>query len=127
MFYLETEGKYRIGKFSSVYRCHIDNTNKGRSSTNHMGKAVDLHIYEKDKKTRPSSLDERKKLCNHVRDLCVKHMNAQIRWKNKNRFSLEPATGSVSAPTWVHLDVRTFDKEYRADTLFVKKNSELVK
>ncbi|MBU2510885.1 hypothetical protein KJ966_06090 [bacterium] len=52
-------------------------------------------------------------------------MNGQIRWTNSDRLSLEP--GSTGwATTWVHLDVRTYNRaKFLKDSFFCKKSSDL--
>ncbi len=47
---------------------------------------------------------------------------AQIGWAARNRKSLEP---SNIAPTWVHYDVRCYDRKYLADKYFCQSLSEL--
>ena len=39
------EMNYSLQCIFSGYRCHYDNKIHRRSSTNHMGKALDLHFY----------------------------------------------------------------------------------
>jgi hypothetical protein len=119
----------KVGKFYSVYRCWEDNNKHSRSSTNHMGKAADLHIYTKVEGGswyRPENRDDNLKLCNHVRDICIAKLKAQVKWNEKNKFGLEPSTGDVKADTWVHIDVRTFDhSKYLQDNFFVKNLNSL--
>jgi len=114
MFY----GKARGWAFgvNSGYRCSEDNRQHGRSSTNHMGKAIDMDILNP-----PSKPDDMRR-CNELRGLLVEKANAQIGWGAANRKSLEPET---IAPTWVHYDVRSYDAKYLADRYFVKTLAEL--
>lgn len=131
MFYctLDHKDEIRFQKFSCGYRCHDNNKAHGRSSTNHMGKAVDI-VFEgfKDKKwTRDitKDLEGVKKNANSVREIAKKRMNAQVNWGSKDRFSLEPGTGSVSAPTWVHMDVREWSASHLDDEYFVTTQDDL--
>lgn len=114
----------KIGVFYSTYRCWGDNTKNSRTSTNHMGKAADLHIFTKTTNKdwhRPTDKTENIKLCNKVRDVCVSKMGAQIKWNNNNQFGLEPPIGTVKADSWVHIDVRTYDNEkYLQDKYFIE-------
>ncbi len=55
MFYttvIEKEMKYSLKCIFSGYRCHENNKQHKRSSTNHMGKALDLHFNKNGKRTQ---------------------------------------------------------------------------
>ena len=103
---------------SSGYRCHVNNKNKGRRSTNHMGKAIDcdLLMLEGDDK-RDDSIR-----CDKFRGYLVEKSNFQIGWNSRNKKSLEP---SNIAPTWIHMDVRSFSKIYLQEKYFVTNEQEL--
>ena len=131
-FYLATIEKnknLRVGLIYSGYRCNINNIQHPdkhgvpRSSTNHMGKASDLHIYKlTDNITTESNADK-------VRDLLVKYSGAKYRWGVKNVIALEPSSRDkigkeFIATTWVHYDVRTFDLIHLEDKYFVKSMSD---
>lgn len=103
---------------NSGYRCWVDNEAAGRTSTNHMGKAVDCDLPMRSGETK---LDDQRR-CDAVRGLLVETGNCQIGWSARNRKSLEPAS---IAPTWVHLDVRCYDRRYLADRYFVRVADEL--
>jgi len=126
MFYLSDTKKdlgLKVGPISSGYRCHENNKQKGRTSTNHMGKALDIHIYKTDD-TLSSETN-----CDNVRDLMVSEMNAQNRWASSDRIALEPSTRirigtEFIATTWVHYDVREFSLAYKEDKYFVKSNAD---
>jgi len=94
---------------NSGYRCRIDNQARGRQSTNHMGKAIDID---------PGGNTE----CDDCRRRVVEKMNAQIGWNNSNKKALEPAR---IAPTWVHFDVRTLGSQYLTDEYFVTNETDL--
>ena len=119
-FYLanqEKDRKLTVGVLFSGYRCTINNQQKGRKSTNHMGKASDLHIY--------GGTGDREKNANAVRDVLVKYSGAKYRWNDKNVIALEAdnRNGTASdfkASTWVHYDVRTFELKYLEDKYFAK-------
>jgi len=103
---------------TSGYRCSVNNEQKGRTSTNHHGKAIDV-----DASLLPGE-DKRDdiKRCDRIRGLLVEHSNAQVGWLAKNRKSLEPAH---IAPTWVHYDVRSYEKRFLADRFFCTTIEEL--
>jgi LysM repeat protein len=116
MFYFDKEINpkgYKIAKISSGYRCVDNNLKNRRATTNHMGTAIDIVIYNKN--SQVVSLDE---LENTVRKewFCT-YLNATMGWSN-NRFGLERL--SHGATTWIHLDVREFSDEFKIDKLFSK-------
>lgn len=103
---------------NSGYRCAVRNEQKGRSSTNHCGKAIDIDVPlgpDEDKRD-----DERR--CEAIRGLVVEKGAAQIGWSARNRKALEPAS---IAPTWVHYDVRSYDRKYLADKYFCTSQETL--
>jgi len=99
--------------FSSGYRCAVENERKGRTTTNHHGKAVDIDTV------LPPGMGKREDMerCNAIRGLLVEKANAQIGWLARNRKSLEPAD---IAPTWVHYDVREYEPAYLRDEFFCR-------
>ena len=131
MYYCTIDHKdaIRFQLFSSGYRCHDDNALHKRSSTNHMGKAVDMTFegFVDKKWTRDvkKGVEAVKKNANAVREIAKKRMNAQVNWGSKDRFSLEPGTGSVSAPTWVHMDVREWSASHLDDEYFATNQADL--
>jgi hypothetical protein len=80
-----------------------------------MGKAIDIHFY------KDGERDVNKILVSHmeeVRDKIIKPTNkAQVRWANKNLFSIEPSKKikprEFIATTWIHMDVRQFESDYK--------------
>jgi hypothetical protein len=96
---------------TSGYRCGVKNDQRGRTSTNHHGKAIDMDIVGKPTDDKRDDMNR----CEQVRGLIVEHSNAQIGWKAANRKSLEPAN---IAPTWVHYDVRCYAPRYLEDRFF---------
>ena len=103
---------------TSGYRCHVNNKNKGRKSTNHMGKALDcdFSLQEgEDKRDDANRFDK-------FRGLLGEKSNFQIGWNGGNKKSLEP---SNIAPTWVHMDVRSFSKKFLQEKYFVTTEQEL--
>jgi hypothetical protein len=95
---------------TSGYRCAERNRQKGRQSTNHHGKAIDFDILKQYDKREEMSL------CETLRGVLVERANAQIGWSARNRMALEPAR---IAPTWIHYDVRSYERRYLADAYFV--------
>jgi len=116
-FYLDGAG-FPIPGLTSGYRCWIHNDSKGRKSTNHMGKALDLDF--------PILPGEDKRddgiRCDEARGVLVEKAGFQIGWHGSNRKALEP---SNIAPTWIHMDVRCYAPNYLADEHFVKSSDLL--
>lgn len=123
-FYMEKKSSYRLEVVFSGYRCHADNKAHGRASTNHMGKAVDLHFLKKGVHTG-SKAD-----MNKIRsDIFIKYSGAQLNWDHPNRLSLEPDKFKVEndgAISWVHLDVRAFESKYLDDKFFVTQQKDVL-
>lgn len=116
--------KYSLKCIFSGYRCHENNKQHKRSSTNHMGKALDLHFNKNGKRTQiPREVEEIRQ------KIFVKHLGNQVRWDNDNKFSLEPGIaaykGEFTASTWIHYDVRQFDLKYLKDDFFVKNINQV--
>lgn len=89
-------------------------------TTNHMGKALDIHMVCNNPKITVSHL------CDDAREVMIKYCNAHYRWNIKNVISLE-AGNRVKKPreqavasTWVHFDVRSFKLDYLKDEYFAK-------
>lgn len=99
--------------FSSGYRCAVENERKGRTTTNHHGKAVDIDTVLAPGMGKREDLER----CDELRRLLVEKSNAQIGWLGRNRKSLEP---SDIAPTWVHYDVREYESKYLRDDFFCR-------
>jgi putative peptidoglycan binding protein len=104
--------------FTSGYRCSVNNEQKKRSSTNHHGKAIDLDVSLKPGEDKRDDMNQ----CEMIRGLLVERSNAQIGWTANNRKSLEPAN---IAPTWIHYDVRSYDRRYLGDRFFCTTLEEL--
>jgi len=96
---------------TSCYRCGVDNERRGRSSTNHHGKAIDIDIVQKPGEDKRADMLK----CDAARGRIVATADAQIGWSAPNRKALEP---SSIAPTWVHYDVRCYEPKHLGDEMF---------
>lgn len=96
------------------YRCHEHNRQKGRTSTNHMGKALD---FDFSLKPGEDKRDDQKR-CDAFRGRMVEFANFQIGWGAVNRKALEP---SEIAPIWIHMDVRNYERKYLDEKYFVNR------
>jgi hypothetical protein len=114
-FFYMPEHKFTV---NSGYRCSIDNAKQGRTSTNHQGKAIDLDIVLE---PGERNVDDRTK-CDGARGRLVATADAQVGWGAPNRKALEPAE---IAPTWVHYDVRCYERTYLGDEMFCTTLKEL--
>jgi GH24 family phage-related lysozyme (muramidase)/LysM repeat protein len=112
-FYTEVKDKalgYKFAGLSSGYRCWHRNIQTDRTSTNHMGKALDLQFKKDGEIVRHSLLENLKT------KVFVNRMGAAPNW-TANKVSLEPIS---IAPGWVHCDVREFDPRYLKNRFFSK-------
>ncbi len=134
MFYATVDHKdeIRFLKFSSGYRCHKDNEAHSRTSTNHMGKAVDIQFSHGDGgKWIVADEAQTMKDSNAMRDVAIARMRAQTNWTDPDLFSLEPGgkakkgSKEAHAPTWVHMDVRKWSAGDRDDSYFTETTSGL--
>lgn len=116
-FYLTRAG-FPPPQVTCGYRCWINNEQKGRQSTNHMGKAIDLDFpLQQGEDKRDDTLR-----CERARGLLVEQSNFQVGWAANNRKALEPAN---IAPTWIHMDVRCYEPPYLVDEHFVTSAEQL--
>ncbi|MDG5817029.1 hypothetical protein QA601_18170 [Chitinispirillales bacterium ANBcel5] len=127
-FYLTVKlgGEYSVKQIYSAYRCWANATTIRTKTTNHMGKAVDIHFNKNGSRTRDvKDMDilREKIFCECIgAPKQIRNSIPQFGWLN-NQFGLESA--AVGATTWVHLDVREFDTQpYLNDMYFVQCNSE---
>lgn len=134
-FYMK-DTDYGVKTIFRGYRCWADNLHNphhpNRTSTNHMGKAADLHFTKN--KSRAKKVED----LEYIREnFFHKYLGAPksgagqthgFGWK-KNHFGLEPKkfnSGSSGATTWVHVDVREFDKEFLDESLFANKQDKVI-
>ncbi len=103
---------------NSSYRCWIDNDAHERTSTNHMGKAIDADFALGPGETKLEDRDR----CDSARGMLVEKAHFQVGWGATNRKALEP---SNIAPTWVHMDVRCYEPKYLAKRFFVSDAESL--
>ena len=116
-FYLRDTGM-PLPILTSGYRCWVQNEAKGRKSTNHMGKAMDIDLPMQ----RGDDKRDDQNRCDDARGILVERGGFQIGWLAANRKALEP---SNIAPTWIHMDVRCYESKYLADQFFVTSGAAL--
>lgn len=89
-----------------------------------MGKALDLHFNKNGKRTKEVTDMEKIR-----EDIFNKYLGSQLRWNNKNKFSLEPTRkifkNEFIATTWIHIDVREFDAIYLKDIFFCRNQDKV--
>ncbi|TRX36198.1 hypothetical protein FNW52_09235 [Flavobacterium sp. ZT3R18] len=126
-FYLSKQDVYKYLWKTAGYRCWEHNNSVPRTSTNHMGKAVDIQ-FSKNGITIGGKRESNLPLLRDINDkFYSKYLNAKYQWVNgKNNFSIEPiGLGTNQTYSWIHLDVREFDNEYLDDKYFVKTQEKI--
>ncbi|GAA4152133.1 hypothetical protein GCM10022217_06670 [Chryseobacterium ginsenosidimutans] len=129
LFYLSKQKTYSFGKISSGYRCRFKNF----KTTNHQGKAIDIQFDKGKWQIRGQLYKNIAELTKIREDIFYKYLNAKTSWTEKNSFSLEPIglnsdnslVDSNHTYSWIHLDVREFDKKYMDDKYFCKNSASL--
>jgi hypothetical protein len=116
------EHRSHLSGISTGYRCWEDNKRNNRTTTNHMGKAVDI-VFE----GIPEG-DSIKLLKEIFAEIFVRYLKVQMQWTNTNRLSSEPFginTKEGQTSSWIHMDIRTFDPtKYLKDEYFIKSKDE---
>ena len=115
LFFYNPQFKFLI---SCGYRCSIRNEQKGRTTTNHMGKAVDIDTILGAGDDKKDDM-ERSDL---IRSIGVAKSNAQIGWAVPGKKAFE---NKEISPTWVHFDVREMGAKYLEDRFFCKDLAKL--
>lgn len=124
-FYLKNEFKSRqleVAYIESGYRCIFDNQRKGRTTVNHMGLALDLHIKKNGVRTRDVS--DMEFIRKNIMIVKMKASEERI----TNRIYLEPTkfkSGAKGADTWIHFDITRLSNNYIDDQYFKKSILEL--
>ncbi len=129
LFYLSKQKTYSFGKISSGYRCRFKNF----KTTNHQGKAIDIQFDKGKWQIRGQLYKNIAELTKIREDIFYKYLNAKTSWTEKNSFSLEPIglqsdnkiIDGNHTYSWIHLDVREFDKKYMDDKYFCKNSTAL--
>jgi hypothetical protein len=83
-----------------------------------MGKAIDIDFPAQPKEDKRDDGER----CDKARSLLVDKAGFQIGWHGNNKKALEPAS---IAPTWIHMDVRSYSPKYLTDTFFVTNEGQL--
>ena len=122
------DGKYSINCVSSGYRCWLHPITISKKTTNHMGKAVDLHFNKDGQRTRESSDMDLLRENIFCDEMGAPYNRGAFGWEI-NKFGLEPfefKRGKKNGATsWVHVDVREFQSaKYLKDEYFIKSNAE---
>lgn len=126
-FYLSKQDVYKYLWKTAGYRCWEHNNSVPRTSTNHMGKAVDIQ-FSKNGNTIGGKQESNLPLLREINDkFYSKYLNAKYQWINgENNFSIEPiGLGTNQTYSWIHLDVREFNNEYLDDKYFVKTQEKI--
>lgn len=128
-FYFDQQEEYKFRLISSAYRCRF----KNYATTNHQGKALDIQFY-KGKDPIGGQYYSNIAILDDIRQkFFVKYISAQTNWNKTNFFSLEPLglnkdntlIDKNHTYSWIHLDVRAFERKYLNDEFFCKNDTEL--
>ena len=125
-YYLSLQKKYTFYNISAGYRCWAHNKSIPRTSTNHMGKAVDIQ-FRVDNVAITGKDEKNIKKLESIRDsFYVKFLKAQQGWSVKDEvFRLEPiGLGKDQSYSWIHMDVTKFNN-YLEDKYFVKQQKDI--
>lgn len=110
---------YKFLKISSGYRCWHDNALHARTTTNHMGNALDIQFSQRESNTRCAGND-----IETIRSkIFIEHLGAQLGWNESNRLSLERAEDG--ATSWVHVDVRQYEEQNKAARYYAVTQSAM--
>lgn len=129
-FYFGKQKTCKIDSFSSGYRCRF----KNYKTTNHQGKAIDIQFSKGNWAIRGPQKKNLTELQTMRDDIFVKYLGAQKQWPNPNLFSIEPIDllyykdGSLRYDhtfSWIHMDVRHYDKKYLDDKYFCTSSATL--
>ena len=129
LFYLSKQKTYSLGLISSGYRCRF----KNYKTTNHQGKAIDIQFDKGNWQIRGKVYKNIAELEAIRTQIFYKYLNAKTSWTDSNHFSLEPIglnkdnskIDSNHTYSWIHMDVREFEKKYLADRYFCKNSTSL--
>ncbi|OXA83898.1 glycoside hydrolase family protein [Flavobacterium hercynium] len=120
VFYINKDKQlnYKTKHIESGYRCHDHYIYRRDHTTNHCGKALDIHYNFLDTNMRASNIRN----MNEIRkNIFMKYLGAKQDWNSgKDIFYLESW-----ASTWVHLDVREFSQKYLTEDYFITNNKDL--
>ena len=124
-FYLKNEFKssgLEVAYIESGYRCIENNKQHKRTSVNHMGLALDIHIKKDGVRTK-ELLD-----MEFIRKNIMEIKMGASEQRQTDKIYLEPKVfnnGGSGATTWVHYDVTRFSQPYFNDLFFKKSVAEL--
>ena len=102
-------------QITSGYRCWDHNKQTGRTSTNHMGKAVDFFSIGRGRHNGNAKEKIECDECRRIRNIGIDECGFQAGWKRTNRVSFEmPHHGAY---TWIHIDTRNIPPSKRMHSL----------
>jgi len=129
-FYLSLQNSFKYRRTSAGYRCVAHNKSIPRSSTNHMGKAVDIQFNEGSYEIS-GKVERNLKPLKGIRDkFYIKYLKAEEGWSipsKKNNYRLEPiGTGKDESYSWIHMDVSLFETDYLKNSYFAKEQNSVI-
>jgi hypothetical protein len=129
-FYLSQQTTYKYRLTSAGYRCWAHNDTIPRTSTNHMGKAVDIQ-FKKGSYEISSFKKENIAPLKEIRDkFYINYLKVEEGWSIpsvNNNYRLEPiGMGSQQSYSWIHMDVSLFITEYLKESFYVKEQNLII-
>lgn len=126
-YYLSLQTSYKYRRTSAGYRCWAHNKSVPRTSTNHMGKAIDIQFDEGTYQIN-GKVNRNLKPLRGIRDnFYIKYLKAEEGWtipSKNNNYRLEPiGTGKDQSYSWIHMDVALFENSYLKDEYFTKEQN----
>ncbi|MFK7051049.1 hypothetical protein V3Q77_14305, partial [Flavobacterium davisii] len=125
-YYLSLQKKYSFNHISAGYRCWAHNKTIPRTSTNHMGKAVDIQFLVDNKIVTGRAKSNIEKLKSIRDSFYIKYLKAEEGWSVEDSvFRLEPiGLEKDHSYSWIHMDVTKYNN-YLDDKYFVKEQKEI--
>ncbi|MCD0478910.1 peptidoglycan-binding protein [Chryseobacterium sp. LC2016-29] len=120
LFYInrDTQLNFKTKWIESGYRCHNHYIYIRDRTTNHCGKALDIHYNILSTGKRTKSNNDMNKI---RKEIFKKYTGAKEDWNSgSDIFYLESF-----ATTWIHVDVREFSQKYLTKKYFAKNSSDL--
>lgn len=112
--------KSKALRVKSGYRCNERQKQKDRPTCGHLGKALDIHIFDLKDNKLIRDANNKGKYSDELRTYFINNCNASLK-RTDDKFWMEPkrfSSGAAGATTWVHIDVTEFQEKYLEDRFF---------
>ena len=130
-FDLSKQDIYKFREISSGYRC----SRHSIKTKNHRGKALDIQFNKGDWEIRLQLYKNIEPLRYIRNNFFETYLKTQNKWDDANLFSVEPIglnpdntiIDKEHTFSWIHMDVRSFEKKYLLDEYFCTNSTTLNK